>query len=68
VWTSGNRIFDTRGLAVLHEILEALQTGADPLENQSRRTREEQSLIAATVGQLHELIAREMSENEKNTA
>lgn len=68
VWTSGNRIFETSGLAALHEILQALQSGKDPLENQHGRTREEQSLIEAAVAQLHDLIAREASENEKNTA
>src|SRR5207302_809600 len=30
IWTSGNRIFETRGLSTLHEILQALQGESDP--------------------------------------
>jgi hypothetical protein len=66
IWTSGNRIFETRGLSTLHEILQALQGGVDPFATHVEL--EERSLIALAVAQIHELIACETSENEKNTA
>lgn len=73
VWTSGNRIYTTLGLAILHVILNALQHDLDPLEAVRLRLdrqldRHEEKMVTEAASQVRELVSAEAAENHKRQA